>query len=262
MSIEGSGASRAGGEGIHNEDAFLVEEDLGLYVVCDGASGTEAGEVAARVARDAVAASVEQSRQELDVRLGRVARFVVEKAMRAALRAVAARQAEDPEVAGLATTITMLLAHRHLGVIGHRGDSRAYLIRRGHRHQLTVDDELTESVARGQAESADFDVFTVELEPRDTIVLCTDGAEFVVEGPTITRVADELAPSALASRIVSLASRTDPASDATAVVVRVRAEPMPGWLELSETPRRTAFGHTYVREVREDHRATSRREND
>jgi predicted kinase len=65
--------------------------------------------------------------------------------------------------------------------------------------------------------------------------------------------------SALASRIVSLASRTDPASDATAVVVRVRAEPMPGWLELSETPRRTAFGHAYVREA---HRATMRREND
>ena len=48
MSTEGSGASRAGGDGFHNEDAFVVEQGLGLYVVCDGASGTPAGEIAAR----------------------------------------------------------------------------------------------------------------------------------------------------------------------------------------------------------------------
>jgi len=54
MTTEGSGASRAGEDGIHNEDAFLVEEGLGLYLVCDGASGTPAGEVASRVAAEAL----------------------------------------------------------------------------------------------------------------------------------------------------------------------------------------------------------------
>jgi len=38
MSTEGSGASRAAGEGVHNEDAFLVDDGVGVYVVCDGAS--------------------------------------------------------------------------------------------------------------------------------------------------------------------------------------------------------------------------------
>jgi serine/threonine protein phosphatase PrpC len=53
MTSEGSGASRAGGDGFHNEDAFVVEEGLGLYVVCDGAGGAAAGEIASRLAADA-----------------------------------------------------------------------------------------------------------------------------------------------------------------------------------------------------------------
>ena len=61
VSTEGSGASRAGKDGIHNEDAFLVEEGLGLYVVCDGASGTPAGEVAARISVDALEQFVERA---------------------------------------------------------------------------------------------------------------------------------------------------------------------------------------------------------
>ena len=55
MSIDGSGASRAGGDGTHNEDAFRVDDGLGLYVVCDGASDSAAGEVAAQIASEAVA---------------------------------------------------------------------------------------------------------------------------------------------------------------------------------------------------------------
>ena len=64
-------------------ERLLVEDGLGLYVVCDGASDSAAGEVAARLARDAVAASVARSEEEVEVRHDRVARFVVEKALKA-----------------------------------------------------------------------------------------------------------------------------------------------------------------------------------
>jgi serine/threonine protein phosphatase PrpC len=247
MDTEGSGASRAGGDGVHNEDAFLVEQGLGLYLVCDGASGSAAGEIAARLARDAVAASIERSEEAVEVRNDSLARIVVEKAMKAALGALAAEESADPGLAGLSTTITMLLAHGHLGVIGHRGDSRAYLLRRGRAQQLTIDGELTQAVGNGSTVPTHFDVFAIELRPRDTIVLCTDGAEQVVEDPAITRVARDLSPRLLASRIVSAARHRGPNVDATAVVVRVRGENEPGWLELSELPQGTAFGHTLER---------------
>jgi serine/threonine protein phosphatase PrpC len=243
VSTEGSGASRAGGEGFHNEDAFLVEDGLGLYVVCDGASGTPAGEIAARTAATALEAFVEHAEDSLDFRGEPVARTIVENAMAHALRAVAEAGAAEPGLQGLATTVTLLLAHGRLGVIGHRGDSRAYLIRRDRTRQLTVDDELSERSTNGW-ESPDMDVFAIDLTPGDILVLCTDGAEEVVQDAAIARVAGDLSPRVLASRIVSAAHRRAPDQDATVVVVRVRGDAEPGWLELSGTPHRTSFGHT------------------
>lgn len=250
MSIEGSGASRAGQDGIHNEDVFLVEEGLGLYVVCDGASNTPAGEVAAHVAVDALEEFVERAEADLGGKLreGRAALEIVVRAMDHAIAAVADAERNDPAQLGLATTITMLLAHARHGVVGHRGDSRAYIIRNDRCHQLTVDHELVDSIADSTSEQGDFEVFAVDLKPGDTIVLCSDGAEAVVEDREVVRVAGDLTPRLLASRIVSAAHRRTPSLDATAVVVRVRGERESGWLELSSLPEGTAFGHTLTRQ--------------
>ncbi len=249
MSIEGSGASRAGKDGVHNEDAFLVEEGLGLYVVCDGASGTPAGEVAARISVDALEDFVERAKEDFgpNLREGRVALDIVVRAMNHAIAAVANAERNDPEQLGLATTITMLLAHGRHGVVGHRGDSRAYIIRNDRCHQLTLDHELTESIASSERKDGDFEVFSLDLKAGDTIVLCTDGAESVVEDRDVVRIAGDLTPRLLASRIVSAAHRRTPSLDATAVVVRVRSERESGWLELSSLPEGTAFGHTLTR---------------
>lgn len=245
MNTEGHGASRGSGDGIHNEDAFLVDEGLGLYVVCDGASETAAGEVAATIAADAVAASIERSERDLSLQNRRLAQFMVGKAMKHAMRAIAKAEKTDPELLGLSTTVTLLLVYRNLGVIGHRGDSRAYLIRRERAHQLTVDHELAERFSDGESvPSTTLDIFALEFRPGDTIILCTDGAERVVDDPAMVRIASSLSPRLLASRIVSAAGRRDPNVDATAVVVRVRGESERGWLELSQLPRGTAFGHT------------------
>jgi len=248
MSTEGSGASRAGEDGIHNEDAFLVEEGLGLYVVCDGASGSPAGEVASRVATEALEQFVERVEGDFggELRESQGALAVVVKAMEHAMTAVAEAERNADERLGLNTTITMLLAHGLNGVIGHRGDSRAYLIRRERCHQLTVDHDLTEPVSNG-GEKRDFDVFSLHLQAGDTIVLCTDGAEEVVRERDIVRVMGDLRPRLIASRIVSAANRRAPSVDATAVVVRVRSERESGWLELSSLPDGTAFGHTLFR---------------
>ncbi len=244
MGIEGSGATRAGGQGLHNEDAFLAEQGLGLYVVCDGASGTPAGEIAARVASDALEEFVERAGDDLDLRAERVARAVVERALPYAMDAVVEAERTDPELRGLATTVTLLLARGDVGVIGHRGDSRAYLVRGRRAHQLTVDHELTDAVEGDAPASDHFEVFSVPLEPGDTVILCTDGAEQVVQDPALVRVAGELTPPLLASRIVSAAHRGAPSSDATAVVVRVHGERERRWLELSSQPQGTSFGHT------------------
>ena len=247
MATEGSGATRAGDEDLCNEDSFLVEEGLGLYVVCDGAGIGPAGEVASREAVAALEEFVERAETQFGESLSRqlASQHFAGRAIGHAMEAVLRKGRSDPELSGMATTATMLLAHGRRGVIGHVGDSRAYLIRDGRIHQLTVDHEWTEQAnGGGGSEANEIDTFSIALRPGDTYLLCTDGAERVVEDPVLVSRAEDLSPRLLASRIVSAAHRENPHQDATVVVVRVRGDSEPAWLWLSEEPRPTAFGHT------------------
>lgn len=256
MSTQGSGASRGGGTEIHNEDAFLVDEGLGLYVVCDGASGLPAGEVAARVAVQALEEFFARAESEFgeDLWQGHESTRAVERGLHYALAAVLDAAKRDPELGGMATTVTMLLAHERRGLVGHSGDSRAYIIRNRRLHQLTLDHEWTVPVENGGEKAAPthtpIDAFAIELVPGDTFILCTDGAEEVVPGAAIVDAARNHSPSLLASRIVSEAHRRNPELDATAVVVRVRGDSEPGWLELSNPTQRVSFGHTLAHALR------------
>ena len=246
MTTEGSGATRAGNEDFCNEDAFLVEEGLGLYLVCDGAGAGPAGEVASRVAVTALEEFVARGEEQFGEALWRgthAARFA-ERALDYAMDAVLREGRSDPELSGMATTATMLLAHGRHGVVGHVGDSRAYLVRDRRIHQLTLDHDWTEECADRDTMPAEATSFSIPLRPGDTLLLCTDGAESVVEDPSLARAAEDLSPRILASRIVSAAHRRDSSQDATVVAIRVRGDVEPGWLWLSEPQRSTRFGHT------------------
>lgn len=245
MSSEGSGASRGGGDEFHNEDAFCVEQGLGLYVVCDGASRSPAGEIASRIAVQSVSQYISRAESYFsgDIWERSDSTGVVHGALRYALTSVLETAQKHDELSGMSTTVTMLLVHGKRGVIGHAGDSRAYLVRQGSVHQLTIDHELTDALQREAQSGSEVDSFALRLRPGDTLILCTDGAEDSVQDPAIVRVADDLSPPLLASRIVSAAHRRDPSLDATAVVVRVRGDAEPGWLSLSVPPQEHAFGH-------------------
>lgn len=250
MTTRASGATRGGGDGIHNEDAFVVDEGLGLYVVCDGESTRPAGEVASRLAADSVTRTIEEARASGDpdgAGFGEevMGEEVMERALRAALAAVARTGDADPQLAGLSTTVTVLLMHRRFAVIGHSGDSRVYLIRDGRISQLTHDHQDTEARPAEPAHptSSDFDVFTAAIEPGDTLALCSDGAARAVRDPALVRAASDLSPNVLASRIVSAANRSASDQDSTVVIVRALPERRPGWLSLSGPARATRFGH-------------------
>ena len=245
---EGSGASRGGGEEFHNEDVFLAKEGLGLYVVCDGDGDRPAGEVAAALAARAVASFITECVEKAgDDLLDE--HTMVSHAMQHASDSIRDASRRLPaESREMRASVTMLLTDGCHGTIGHRGDSRLYLIRNRRQVQLTADqtdqteqtDETSET--RGEPE---IQVFSVGLRPGDTLILCTDGAETVVEDPGLVRIAGALSPRLLASRIVGAASHRSPSADATAVAVRVRgAENGRAHLELSEPVEETAFGHT------------------
>ena len=198
----------------HNEDSFLVNEDLGLYVVCDGMGGHAGGETASRLAVQTI------ERELLSARLREGDPFSVDapleqtplagalrEAIEGACAAVFRTSRANPELAGMGTTCISLLIHGAQALVGHVGDSRAYLVRKGEVHQLSEDHSLVNEQVRagllseeeakhsrlkniitrsvGFEEDVLVDVIGVETLPGDLLLLCSDGLSNLLENEEI-----------------------------------------------------------------------------
>ena len=143
MRITASGQTDVGRQRDHNEDACLIDTDLGLYIVCDGMGGHAAGEIASQETVRLVQASLRRQRAILSDYINsptfeqrtQVLRLV-EGAVQEACAHVYAMGQSDPMKKGMGTTIAMLLTLGEAAVIAHAGDSRVYLIRDHQAHQL------------------------------------------------------------------------------------------------------------------------------
>ncbi len=168
-----------------NEDAYLVDDAMGLVAVADGIGGHRAGEVASATAVEALRASITS---------GRTLRESIEDAN----AAVFAKAQTDMNLRGMGTTLTVgTLVAGNTILLGHVGDSRAYLLHEGELRQVTVDHSLVEELVQEGRLTADeaavhpqrsiitrsigtdptvaVDVYPVELSPGDRLVLCSDG---------------------------------------------------------------------------------------
>jgi serine/threonine protein phosphatase PrpC len=137
-----------------NEDAELIDTVLDLVAVFDGVGGYEGGEVASRLARDAVLATW---RERADAAQDLAAqRDLMRDAILAADQKVRDEVDRQPELTGMATTAVAARLweapdHRRLVIHGHVGDSRLYVLRaRGRLERVTIDDGvLSTHVALG-----------------------------------------------------------------------------------------------------------------
>jgi serine/threonine protein phosphatase PrpC len=214
-----------------NEDAFLVADDAHLVAVADGMGGHQAGEVASATAITALLDGVHRG-------------ATIGDAISGANDAVLARAAEDPSLRGMGTTMTAAVLHGATLVIGHVGDSRAYLLRDGVLVQLTTDHsviaelvaagELTEAEAEidprramitralGIDPSVEVDVFDVGLVPGDRLLLCSDGLTTMVRDEVIARIlVEEHDRERAADTLVAAANDAGGADNITVVVVDV-----------------------------------------
>ncbi len=175
-----------------NEDALIVEPRLGLYAVLDGMGGANAGDVASRTARDAI-------RDYVLARRGAMSpRELLEGALRGGGTAVHRAAQGSRALHGMGTTVVAcLVGEGGHAVIGHVGDSRAYLLRDGRLQALTRDHTIVEElVDRGLLPAAEaerhpyknvlsrnlgarpetrVDLLELEIRGGDRILLCSDG---------------------------------------------------------------------------------------
>ena len=128
-----------------NEDA--VGYRTGCWALADGLGGHRGGEIASRLAVDAVLASFEENTEICEAALN--AHF--EKANRAVLD----RQAAEPELAHMRTTAVVLLASPEKAIWVHAGDSRLYWLRDGAIREQTKDHSVPQRLADAGEISAD-----------------------------------------------------------------------------------------------------------
>jgi protein phosphatase len=215
--IEAFGRTDVGRRRKINEDSFLVSPETHLYAVCDGMGGHNAGEVASRMAIEAISAFIERSAVEKEITwpwgLDANLSFDANR-LKTAIRLANARvfQAADnrEELTGMGTTVVTVLISGDLMTIGSAGDSRCYLGRGGELKQLTRDDSwvsaaLGEGIlnsddvehhplrnvitkAVGARDAIDLDVVEHDLQPGDLVMLCSDGLHGMVSDQEIGRI--------------------------------------------------------------------------
>ena len=188
----------------HNEDSFLTDDDLGLYVVADGMGGHAAGEVASAQAVKSIREALVDGRPVLEsfaraptVETRDQVAQLMERAILKACADIHALSSSDLGKRGMGTTVVALLAAGKKAVVGHVGDSRVYLFRNGRAHQLTEDHTIIqEQLKRGlitkeQVATAEnrnvitravgiqpsvaVDTLVTDLLPGDLYLLCSDG---------------------------------------------------------------------------------------
>lgn len=245
----------------HNEDSFLAVDlhtgralkgrapsGLGhgvLLAVCDGLGGAPGGDIASRVAVEALRQCFAHSPPAKTSGRRGLARQLREAIALANLR-VRDEAAGRPGLDGMGTTLTAALIFGELALIGHVGDSRAYVMRSGVLKQATRDQSLGTALldlgilsveqfdamhganillqAVGSDEELEIVVTEVSLCRGDVLLVCSDGLCGVVsEDEICDAIVRSRSMRSAAERLVRLALDAGGPDNVTVVLCRVDA---------------------------------------
>jgi protein phosphatase len=249
--------SDAGPARDHNEDfggafAPTIPDDAWtrppLFAVADGMGGHAAGEVASRVAIESLLQDwTELSPGQTQSALRHAARTANTAVVDAGM---------EPGRRGMGTTLTAVALNGTEAVVGHVGDSRAYLVRGDACTQLTTDHSRVAEMVRMKLITAEqaathparsqvtrslggdpfvqVDMSKHPIQQDDVVIICCDGLWDVVRRADLAEEAQLLVsgetPTAVtaAERLVNLAIKRETGDNVTAVVIHVTSDrPIP-----------------------------------
>ena len=254
MRAVAAGVTDVGLQREHNEDCFAILDDHALYVVADGMGGHRAGDVASKLATEAIVDFFRATATEdftwpfhFDSRLSEEENRLL-TGIRIANRQIVDRSARSREFHGMGTTVVGCLfsSRKKKMYIGHVGDSRAYRVRGGQIKQMTRDHslvndyllampELTEEQrselpknvitrALGMQEHVSVDLQVDDAQVGDAYLLCSDGLSGMIEDDEILALVQSSShlPD-VCRKLIALANEHGGEDHVTAVVVRIDA---------------------------------------
>jgi protein phosphatase len=246
--IDAFGLTHPGRQRRTNEDSLAVLPQFGLFLVADGMGGAAAGEVASRMAVDAVRAVFQDPELTWPYGLPHPPPTMGLPRLKAAVEYANARvhaaSVADEAHAGMGTTLAALLVLGDRVALAHVGDSRVYGLRGRRFERLTADHTVVAAllqagaITREDAETSevrhvlarsigtdatvDVDVRLVAVHPGDTFLLASDGLHGVVNDETIAAILLRERDLTIAvARLIERANELGGPDNITAVLVRV-----------------------------------------
>jgi protein phosphatase len=245
MKMTAFGLTDVGRRRDSNEDDFLLEPGRGVYAVADGMGGHAAGEIASRLAIETLQEVLNRDgnaggTMNADDAAGWLRDAVIEANRRIC---DSIRLHEDRR--GMGTTVVALVHSGQDAVVGHVGDSRLYLLRGDELIRMTSDHSwVNEQVklglmnddaaqrhpmrnivtrALGSRPDVLVDLTSVQVEPGDVFLLCSDGLNTMLSDEQIQAVLLERRrdPEAACRALVEEANRHGGEDNVTVVVARV-----------------------------------------
>jgi protein phosphatase len=237
------------------EDSYCTRPDLGLYVVADGMGGHVAGEVASRVAVEAIEIFIQETagadknrtwpfpfEPALSLEANRL-----KAAFRLANRRIASTIADSHDLRGMATTASALLGGADSACVAHVGDSRVYVLRPAGLKQITNDHSWVEEQVRAGTmtataarqhpwrnvvtralsggEDPEVDVTEIQPAPGERYLLCSDGLFSVVPDEQIAALLGTpgVPLGDVCQRLIEAANQAGGPDNITALVLEVNA---------------------------------------
>src|SRR5690606_8533154 len=252
LMLRADGATDIGQRREHNEDVVLLRRDLGLFVLADGAGGHNAGDVAAALACQTIAETMESTAKaaatqpEFDAfGLSTEARRLSAAVHRANQRVVELSESSQKHRGMGTTVVAASYARRHDTLhVAHVGDSRCYRLRHKTLECLTQDHSLLTDVleqrpeieeaklarlpknvvtrALGMGPSVKVSIRSHRLVGGDRYLLCSDGLSNVVNADQIaTLLEQDQAPLTIVRQLIQLANQCGAPDNVAAIVLAV-----------------------------------------
>lgn len=248
-----AGYTHVGQRRDHNEDYYLCDDAVGLYVVADGVGGHAKGEVASQEAVEQMVMWVHRHLPDIDHEvatggadaLGRVRRML-ESGVQSSCYMIYGLAEQDPEKKGMSTTISVLLVRSGRAFTAQVGDSRVYRLRDHALVQITEDHTLVNyrlkqglitpeeakhatgknviTRAVGHKDYVQVDTFEGEVKRGDRYLLCSDGLHgYLEEEREVIDIMQTPSIEDGVHRAIDLANDRGGRDNITAVLVVVQA---------------------------------------
>ena len=254
MRITSCGMTDVGVKRTNNEDNYLINDELNLFVVCDGMGGQAGGEFASAIAVNTVeevltSMDFRPEALQLDEDDGpvEVTREKLRYAIRLAGKRIYEKAIEEPEYKGMGTTCLGLLIDGGNAFVAHVGDSRGYIVRDGRIEQLTEDHSLVNEKIKaglltpeeaknhklkniitrslGYMEDVEIDIQVRAVRRGDRFVMCSDGLSNLVEASEMGEAALDFSPQEAARKLIELACSRGGDDNITVIVTRIDEVP-------------------------------------